>query len=138
MLLPDQLKALWQRVEHQELSKAEFQSEQDRLLATYRKIWQGALCLETYRDLPECLLADRPRAPLLSGSLPSNPCLSYESVVATLPNELESATPWRTRRDEKTRPAQPSTSLGVAHVTPVDLSTPSSAVDWTLEECCRF
>lgn len=58
MLLPDQLKALWQRVEQQELSKAEFQSEQDRLLATYREIWQGALGLETHQDLPECLLAE--------------------------------------------------------------------------------
>lgn len=58
MLLPDQLKALWQRVERQELSQAEFRSEQDRLLATYRDIWQGALCLEPHQDLPECLLAE--------------------------------------------------------------------------------
>jgi 2-polyprenyl-3-methyl-5-hydroxy-6-metoxy-1,4-benzoquinol methylase len=58
MLLPDQLNALWQRVEQQELSQAEFQSEQDRLLATYRDIWQGALCLETHQDLSESLLAE--------------------------------------------------------------------------------
>jgi 2-polyprenyl-3-methyl-5-hydroxy-6-metoxy-1,4-benzoquinol methylase len=58
MLLPDQLKALWQRVEQQELSRDEFQSEHDRLLATYRDIWQGALCQETRLDLPESLLAE--------------------------------------------------------------------------------
>ena len=58
MLLPDQLKALWQRVEQQELSKAGFQSEQDRLLATYREIWRGALFPETHQDLAECLLAE--------------------------------------------------------------------------------
>ena len=58
MLLPDQLKALWQHVEQQELSQDEFQSEHDRLLATSRDIWQGALCLEPHRDLPESLLAE--------------------------------------------------------------------------------
>ena len=33
MLLPDQLKALWQRVDQHEITAAEFQSEQARLLA---------------------------------------------------------------------------------------------------------
>jgi len=58
MLLPDQLKALWGRVERQELSQAEFGREQDRLLAGYRDIWRDALCLERHQDLPESLLAE--------------------------------------------------------------------------------
>jgi SAM-dependent methyltransferase len=58
MLLPDRLKTLWHRVEQRELSPHEFQSEQDRLLGTYRDIWRAALCLEPHRDLAESLLAE--------------------------------------------------------------------------------
>jgi mycofactocin glycosyltransferase len=58
MLLPDQLKALWHRVDRQELGPAEAQREQDRLLAAYRDIWRDALCLGAHRDLPESLLAE--------------------------------------------------------------------------------
>ncbi|MBM3222358.1 MAG: class I SAM-dependent methyltransferase, partial [Candidatus Tectomicrobia bacterium] len=58
MLLPDQLKALWQRVDQQEITAAVFQDEQERLLAGYRDIWQEALCLEAHRTLPESLVAE--------------------------------------------------------------------------------
>jgi SAM-dependent methyltransferase len=58
MLLPDQLKALWHRVEQHELTSAQAQTEQDRLLDTYRDIWRDALCLDARPDLAESLLAE--------------------------------------------------------------------------------
>lgn len=58
MLLPDQLRALWQRVDQQEITRAEFLSEQDRLLATYRDIWQRALCFGTHQELLESVVAE--------------------------------------------------------------------------------
>ncbi|MGE3537685.1 MAG: class I SAM-dependent methyltransferase [Candidatus Tectimicrobiota bacterium] len=58
MLLPDQLKALWQRVEQQEISTDAFQHEQERLLGTYRHIWQQALCADEQCALAESLVAE--------------------------------------------------------------------------------
>lgn len=58
MLLPDQLKALWQRVDQQEMTAAEFEREQERLLGTYRDLWQHALCLEPHHDLAASLVAE--------------------------------------------------------------------------------
>ena len=39
-LLPDQLKALWQAVDEQQLSVEAFTSEQERLLTAYRQTWE--------------------------------------------------------------------------------------------------
>jgi len=57
-LLPDELRALWQAVERQELSVEAFAREQDRLLAGYRQTWQSALRLEGHQDLSESLLTE--------------------------------------------------------------------------------
>src|SRR5213594_1649729 len=57
-LLPDQLKALWQAVDQQQLSVEAFTSEQERLLAAYRQTWEQALFLEEYKGLSESLLAE--------------------------------------------------------------------------------
>ena len=57
-LLPDQLKALWQAVDQQQLSLEAFTSEQERLLAAYRQTWEQALLLEEYKGLSESLLAE--------------------------------------------------------------------------------
>lgn len=57
-LLPDQLKALWQAVDQQQLSVEAFTSEQERLLAAHRQTWEQALLLEEYKDLSESLLAE--------------------------------------------------------------------------------
>ena len=57
-LLPDQLKALWQAVDQQQLSVEAFTSEQERLLATHRQTWEQALLLEGYTDLSASLLAE--------------------------------------------------------------------------------
>lgn len=57
-LLPDQLKALWQAVDQQQLTVEAFTSEQERLLAAYRQTWGQALLLEGYKDLSESLLTE--------------------------------------------------------------------------------
>ena len=57
-LLPDQLKALWQAVDQQQLTIEAFTSEQERLLAAYRQTWEQALLLEGYKGLSESLLAE--------------------------------------------------------------------------------
>jgi 2-polyprenyl-3-methyl-5-hydroxy-6-metoxy-1,4-benzoquinol methylase len=57
-LLPDQLKALWQAVDQQQLSVEAFTREQERLLATHRQTWEQALLLEGYKDLSASLLAE--------------------------------------------------------------------------------
>ena len=57
-LLPDQLQALWQAVDQQQLSVEAFTSEQERLLAAYRQTWEQALLLEEYKGLSESLLAE--------------------------------------------------------------------------------
>src|SRR5437773_9806568 len=57
-LLPDQLKALWQAVDQQQLSVEAFTSEQERLLAAHRQDWEQALLLEGYKDLSASLLAE--------------------------------------------------------------------------------
>jgi hypothetical protein len=57
-LLPDQLKALWQAVDQQQLSVEAFTREQERLLATHRQTWEQALLLERYEDLSASLLAE--------------------------------------------------------------------------------
>jgi len=57
-LLPDQLKALWQAVDQQQLSVEAFTNEQERLLATHRQTWEQALLLEGYKDLSASLLAE--------------------------------------------------------------------------------
>src|SRR5262245_23751845 len=57
-LLPDHLKTLWQAVDHKQLTLDAFMSEQERLLAVYRQMWEQALRLEGYQDLSESLLAE--------------------------------------------------------------------------------
>jgi 2-polyprenyl-3-methyl-5-hydroxy-6-metoxy-1,4-benzoquinol methylase len=55
-LLPDLLKELWQRVERNELVMEEFNLQQERGIAHYRKIWSDALLLEGYQELQKSLL----------------------------------------------------------------------------------
>jgi 2-polyprenyl-3-methyl-5-hydroxy-6-metoxy-1,4-benzoquinol methylase len=55
-LLPEQLKKLWQRVEAKEFLVEEFNLEQERGLAEYRKIWSDALLLGGHHDLQQSLL----------------------------------------------------------------------------------
>lgn len=57
-LLPDQLKQLWQAVEHHELTAEAFTREQERLLAEYHRTWTEALVLEGHRDLQQSLLSE--------------------------------------------------------------------------------
>ena len=57
-LLPDRLKALWQSVEHKEITVETYTSEQERLLDEYRDIWKDALLRQGYGDLQESLLAE--------------------------------------------------------------------------------
>ncbi len=55
-LLADQLKDLWQCVEQKELLTKEFNLQQERGLAEYRRIWSDALRLGGQQDLQQCLL----------------------------------------------------------------------------------
>jgi SAM-dependent methyltransferase len=55
-LLADQLKELWQRVEEKKLLTEQFNIEQERGLAKYRKIWTDALLVLGHEDLQESLL----------------------------------------------------------------------------------
>ena len=55
-LLPDQVKELWQQVDQQNLSSEDCYLEQERLLDTYRKIWDNALRLENQQDLQKSVL----------------------------------------------------------------------------------
>lgn len=57
-LLPDHLKTLWQAVDQQQLTVDAFISEQERLLAVYRQMWEQALRLEGHQHLAESLLAE--------------------------------------------------------------------------------
>src|SRR5215471_1985376 len=57
-LLPDQLKALWQAVDQQQLSVEAFTHEQERLLAVHRQTWEQALLMGGYKDLSASLLAE--------------------------------------------------------------------------------
>ena len=55
-LLPDRLKELWGRVERKQLTVADGESQQGRLLDEYRAIWTEALVLEGQPDLRQSLL----------------------------------------------------------------------------------
>ncbi|GJL55961.1 MAG: hypothetical protein NPIRA02_30930 [Nitrospirales bacterium] len=55
-LLPDQVKELWQRVDQQHLTSKDCYIEQERLLDTYRQIWNEALCLDNQRNLQDSIL----------------------------------------------------------------------------------
>jgi SAM-dependent methyltransferase len=57
-LLPDELKALWQAVDRQELSVEAFTREQERLLGGYRRAWHDALRLDGQPDLQASLLTE--------------------------------------------------------------------------------
>jgi 2-polyprenyl-3-methyl-5-hydroxy-6-metoxy-1,4-benzoquinol methylase len=57
-LLPEQLDALWRRVENAELSHEEFDETYTRLLARYRDMWEQALLLDGHTSLKESLLAE--------------------------------------------------------------------------------
>src|SRR5712691_11382700 len=57
-LLPDRLKELWGRVERKQLTVADGEYEQRRLLDEYRAIWTGALILEGQQDLRQSLLSE--------------------------------------------------------------------------------
>lgn len=57
-LLPDQVKALWQRVDQQDLTPEDCYIEQERLLDAYRNIWKHALCIEKKQDLQESILSE--------------------------------------------------------------------------------
>jgi len=55
-LVPDQVKELWQLASQQNRSSEDCQIEQERLINSYRNIWQKALCLENHKDLQESIL----------------------------------------------------------------------------------
>lgn len=55
-LLPDKLKTLWQGVDKGRLSAEEFQQEQERLIAEYRRTWTRALLLDGFDDLEESMV----------------------------------------------------------------------------------
>jgi SAM-dependent methyltransferase len=55
-LLPDRLKELWGRVEQKQLTVADAEYQQGRLLDEYRAIWTEALALEGQPDLRQSLL----------------------------------------------------------------------------------
>jgi SAM-dependent methyltransferase len=57
-LLPDRLKAMWQRVDRRELTAEAFQAEQERLLDVHRRTWAETLRLEGGADLEESLLTE--------------------------------------------------------------------------------
>jgi SAM-dependent methyltransferase len=57
-LLPDRLKELWARVERQQLTVADAEYQQGRLLDEYRAIWTAALILEGQQDLRQSLLSE--------------------------------------------------------------------------------
>ncbi len=57
-LLPDRLKDLWQKVEHRELSREQFQARQESLLAEHRELWQEALILPGLKDLSASIIAE--------------------------------------------------------------------------------
>jgi mycofactocin glycosyltransferase len=58
ILLPDQLKELWQSVDRKEISVEQFYQAQERFLAEYRSIWEQALILEGNNNLEESLLSE--------------------------------------------------------------------------------
>jgi SAM-dependent methyltransferase len=57
-LLPDRLKELWGRVERKQLTVADAEYQQGRLLDEYRAIWTQALILEGQQDLRQSLLSE--------------------------------------------------------------------------------
>ena len=57
-LLPDRLKELWGRVERKQLTVADGEYQQGRLLDEYRAIWTQALILEGQEDLRQSLLSE--------------------------------------------------------------------------------
>ncbi len=56
MLLPDQVKELWQQREHHNRSEEACYMEQEQLIEKYRTIWHNALCLGTHDQLEESIL----------------------------------------------------------------------------------
>ena len=57
-LLPDRLKELWSLVERTQLTVADAESQQERLLDEYRTIWTEALILDGGGDLRQSLLSE--------------------------------------------------------------------------------
>jgi mycofactocin glycosyltransferase len=57
-LLPDQLKDLWQEVEQHRISRDEFQSREEALLADRHRLWQEALLLPGFRDLSTSIISE--------------------------------------------------------------------------------
>jgi SAM-dependent methyltransferase len=57
-LLPDRLKELWGQVERKQLTVADAEYQQTRLLDEYRAIWTEALILEGQQDLRQSLLTE--------------------------------------------------------------------------------
>jgi SAM-dependent methyltransferase len=58
LLLPDQLKQLWQCVERKELLPEAYNIKQELWLAEYRKIWADALLLDGCHDVRQSLLEE--------------------------------------------------------------------------------
>jgi SAM-dependent methyltransferase len=57
-LLPDRLKELWSRVERKQLTVADVEYQQGRLLDEYRVTWTEALILEGQQELRQSLLSE--------------------------------------------------------------------------------
>src|SRR5262245_7563535 len=58
VLVPDQLKMIWQSVERGQTDADAYCAELERLLARYRQVWESALLLEGYNDLHDSSLAE--------------------------------------------------------------------------------
>jgi SAM-dependent methyltransferase len=57
-LLPDQLKQLWCLVDQEQLTPAQFEAEEKRLLAQQEDAWRQALLLDEHQDLQISLLSE--------------------------------------------------------------------------------
>ena len=86
-LLPEQLDALWRRVEAGELSEEEFDVRYRELLGEYRDTWEHALLLEGHSSLKDSLLAELDQY-LGGGNLSETEARSREAAGA-LPGEWE-------------------------------------------------
>jgi hypothetical protein len=57
-LLPDQLRALWQAVDHKKSTPEEFTAAQERLMGEHQQTWAHALLRDGYQDLHASILSE--------------------------------------------------------------------------------
>jgi SAM-dependent methyltransferase len=84
-LLPEQLDALWRRVEAGELSEEEFDVRYRELLGHYRDAWEHALLLEGHSSLKDSLVAELDQ--YLGGGNPSETEARCREAAGALPTQ---------------------------------------------------